>query len=124
MTYFYVTDICTSDIYPFFKFVYWRSILKFMSFFKFSNRCQILKCMAVSHFFKLMSLMYALTLVNKSAIDLRIWKGHRFENTVSKHSSIKDGPDYDIFLQMAIHSPLLYLKILITLYADNIVFMS
>jgi hypothetical protein len=42
MTYFYVTDICTSDIYPFFKFVYWRSILKFMSFFKFC--CNSFNC--------------------------------------------------------------------------------
>ena len=43
---------------------------------------QILKSMALSHFLKLMSLAYALTLTNKSAIDLRIWKGHRFENTL------------------------------------------
>jgi len=32
------------------------------------------------------SLTYALTLTNKSAIDLRIWKGRRFENTlISDH---------------------------------------
>jgi hypothetical protein len=45
-------DICTSDICPFF-----------------SNRGPMT------------SLTYALTLTNKSAIDLRIWKGCRFENT-------------------------------------------
>ena len=54
--------------------------LRSMSFF------QILKSMADSQFFKstsTMSLIYPLTLVtltNKSAIDLRILKGCRFEN--------------------------------------------
>ena len=50
-------------------------ILKSTSFFKFSNRHSILKST---------SLTYALTLIltNKSAIDLKIWKGRQFENTL------------------------------------------
>ena len=69
----------------FFKFSNRRPNLKSMSFFNFSNRRPILKSMAISHFSNrrpMTSLMYALTLTNKSTIDLRIWKGHRFENTL------------------------------------------
>ena len=55
MSDFYVVDICP--------------------FFEFSNRHPILKSMVVSHFLKL-------TLTNESAIDLRIWTGNRFENTL------------------------------------------
>jgi hypothetical protein len=39
----------------------------------------------------MISLTYALTLTNKSAIDLRICKGHRFENT-----STSIGPWFEI----------------------------
>ena len=35
------------------------------------------------------SLTYALTLTNKSAIDLRIWKGHQFENTLKSDHDLK-----------------------------------
>ena len=47
-----------------------------MSFFQFSYRRSILKSMAVSHFPNRRPMTYALilTLTNKSAIDLRIWK--------------------------------------------------
>ena len=79
MSDFYITDICTSDLCPFFNFSNRHPILKSMSFFKSS---------AVSHFLKSTSndvTVYALTLIlppainltNKSAIDLRIWKGRR-----------------------------------------------
>ena len=62
MSDFYVTDICTSDLCPFLKF---------------SNQCPMT------------SLTYALTLTNKSAIDLRIWKGHQFENTLKSDHDLK-----------------------------------
>jgi hypothetical protein len=44
---------------------------------KFLNLWQFL---TFSNWHPMMSLMYALILTNKSAIDLRIWKGWRFEN--------------------------------------------
>ena len=57
-------------------------ILKSISFFEFSNWCPILKSMAVSHFLKSKSNdvtdvcpNVTLTLTNKLAIDLKIWKG-------------------------------------------------
>ena len=53
-------DICTSDLYPFF-----------------SNRGPMT------------SLTYALTLTSKSAIDLRIWKGCRFENTLKSDCDLR-----------------------------------
>jgi len=73
----------------FFKFSNQRPILKSMFFFKFSNRRPILKSMAVSYFLKLTSLMYALT--NKSAIDLRIWKGCWFEIMTSVDVDLRSG---------------------------------
>jgi hypothetical protein len=79
-----VTDICTSDLCPFFKFSNRPPILKSMSFLNFSNRRPILKSMAISHFSNrrpMTSLTYALTLTNKSTIDLRIlnqWWTHYF----------------------------------------------
>jgi hypothetical protein len=65
-----------------------------MSLFKFSNRPQILKSMAISHYFKSMSndvtdVCLNLTLNNKSAIDLRIWKGCRFENTLKSDRDLR-----------------------------------
>jgi hypothetical protein len=60
------------------------SLQFFHGFWVASNRRPILKSMAISHFSNrrpMTSLTYALTLTNKSTIDLRIWKGHRFENT-------------------------------------------
>jgi hypothetical protein len=64
-------------------------ISQHLSFFKFLNRRLF---MAVSHLSNrrpMMSLTYALTiaLTNKSVIDLRIWKGRLFENT------LKSAPD-------------------------------
>ena len=48
-----VTDICTSDLCPFFKFSNWCPILKSMSLFKFSNRHPPFhKPMTVSHILK------------------------------------------------------------------------
>jgi hypothetical protein len=75
MSDFYVIDICTYLCY----------------FFKFSNRRPIVKSMVVSHFLKLTSLMYSptLTLTNKSAIDLSIWKGPRFENTFKSDCDLR-----------------------------------
>ena len=35
------------------------------------------------------SLSYSLNLTNKSAIDLKIWKGHRFENTLKSVSDLR-----------------------------------
>ena len=73
------SDTCTSDLCPFFKFSNQHSILKSMSFFKFPNQRPILYGrFSLSHPMK--SLMYSLTLINKSAIDFRIWKRCRFEN--------------------------------------------
>jgi hypothetical protein len=72
MSDFYVTDICTSDPCPFFKF---------------SNRHPIPKSMTVSHFLK--STSNALTLTNKSAIDLRICKGYRFGNILKSDSDLR-----------------------------------
>ena len=50
MSEFYVINICTSNLCPFFKFSYRSPILKSMSFFKFSNQHPILKYVTVSHF--------------------------------------------------------------------------
>ena len=74
MSNYYVRDICTSDLCPFLKFSNRHPILKNLCFFfKFSNWCPILISMDISHFLKLMSLTYALTLTltNKSTIDLK-----------------------------------------------------
>jgi hypothetical protein len=49
-----------------------------MSFFKFSNRWPFL---TFSNQHLMTSLTYALTLTHKSAINLRIWKRCRFNNT-------------------------------------------
>jgi hypothetical protein len=51
-----------------------------MSFFKFSNRHPILKSMVISHL---------LTITNKSAIDLSIWKGCQFENTLKSDGDLR-----------------------------------
>ena len=56
------------------KHLYHRS----MSFFKFSNLWPFL---TFSNRCPMMSLTYSLTLTNKSALDLRIWKWRRFEIT-------------------------------------------
>jgi hypothetical protein len=71
MSHFYITD-CTSDLYPFLRFSNRSPMFSNLwPFLTFSNRCPMT------------SLKYALTLniTNKSAIDLRIRKGCRFENT-------------------------------------------
>jgi hypothetical protein len=44
---------------------------------RFSGRCPIT------------SLMYALILTNNSTIDLRIWKGHRFENNLKLNRDLR-----------------------------------
>ena len=80
MSDFYVTDICTSDLYPFFKFSNRHKFSNLCPFsnsqigFQFSNLWQFL---TFSNRRSMMSLTYAgtLTLTNKSALDLRIWKG-------------------------------------------------
>ena len=79
MSDFYVTDICTSDLS-------FSQILKSMSFIKFSNLWPLL---TFSNQCPMTSLTYALTLTNKSAIDLRIWKGHQFENTLKSDHDLK-----------------------------------
>ena len=81
----------------FFKFSNWPPIFKSMFFFKFSNRRPILKSLVVFHFLKstsndvIMSLDYTLilTLANTSAIDLIIWKGCRFENTLKSNRDLR-----------------------------------
>ena len=65
------------------RYMSFFQILKSMSILKFTNRRPILKSIAVSHFLKSTSNdVDALiqTLTNKSAIDLKIWKGGQFEN--------------------------------------------
>ena len=79
MSEFYVTDICTSELSPFFKF---SNLCRFSNSqigIQFSNLWRVL---TLSNRRPMMSLTYALT--NKSAIDLRIWKGHRFENNLNR----------------------------------------
>ena len=77
----------------FFKFSNRYPILKSTSFFKFSNWHPILKSMAASHFVKSTSKdvtdLYALTLTNKLAIDMRIWKGLRYENTLKSDRDLR-----------------------------------
>ena len=62
--------------------------LKSMSFFKFSN---LLPFLTFSNRCLMTSLMYALTLIltNKLAIDLRIWKGCQFENTLKSDRDLR-----------------------------------
>ena len=74
MSNFYLTEIFTLDLCPFFKF---------------SNRHPILKSMTISHFLKLTLFTYALTITNKTAIDLIIWKGWRFENTLKLEHDLR-----------------------------------
>ena len=71
-----------SQIYVLFQ------ILKSMSFFKFSN---LLPFLTFSNRCLMTSLMYALTLIltNKLAIDLRIWKGCQFENTLKSDRDLR-----------------------------------
>jgi hypothetical protein len=63
-----------------------------MSFFL--NSQIRVQSIAVSHFsnrHSMTSLTYylTLTLTNKSATDLRIWKGHRFENTLKSDRDLR-----------------------------------
>jgi len=57
-----------------------------LSFLKFSNLWPFL---TFSNQRPMTSLSYALNLTNKSAIDLKIWKGHRFENTLKSVSDLR-----------------------------------
>ena len=50
---------------------------------------QILKSMAVSHFLKSLTYAQIVTLTIKSAIDLRIWKGRCFENTLRSDCDLR-----------------------------------
>jgi hypothetical protein len=70
------------------RHLYLRS-MSFYSNFQIYVLYLILKSMAVSHFLKSTSLTYPHT--NKSAIDLRIWKRHRFENT------LKSNPGFTVY---------------------------
>jgi hypothetical protein len=79
------TDICTSDLCPFFIFSNRHSILKFRSFIKFSNRHPILKSMAISHFFNSTADDVTDVCPHPNQLNLpQIWefgKDVRFENT-------------------------------------------
>jgi hypothetical protein len=81
MSEFYVTDICTSELSPFFKFSNLCPFSNSQIGIQFSNLWWFL---TLSNRRPMMLLTYALTLTNKSAIDLRIWKGHRFENNLNR----------------------------------------
>ena len=52
-------------------------IVKSKIYSRFSGRCPIT------------SLTYALILTNNSTIDLRIWKGHRFENNLKLNRDLR-----------------------------------
>ena len=69
MSNFYVTDICTSGLCPFSNSQIGVQLSNLWPFLTFAN------------WRPMTSLTYALTLTltNKSAIDLRIWKGRQFE---------------------------------------------
>jgi hypothetical protein len=62
--------------------------LKSMFFFKFSN---LLPFLTFSNRCLMTSLMYAFTLIltNKLTIDLRIWKGCQFENTLKSDRDLR-----------------------------------
>ena len=71
---FYFTYICPSDLCPFSNSQIGVQFLNLWPFLTFSNRRPIFKSMTVSHFLKSTFNASTLTLINKSAIDLRIWK--------------------------------------------------
>jgi hypothetical protein len=102
----------------FVKFLFRRPILKSMSFVKFSNQCplsnsyfgvqfsnlchlsnsqidvqfsNLLSFLPFSNWRQMPSLTYAitLTLTNKSHIDLRNWKGRRFENALKSYRDLR-----------------------------------
>jgi hypothetical protein len=94
---FYVTDICTSNL---------------CLFLKFSNRRPILKSMTISHFLNYKPTSNdAINLTNKSTIDLRIWEGRRFENTLKSDLDLRQwrerisiwGVDADLSLSYILH---------------------
>ena len=75
---FYFTYICSSDLCPFSNSQIGVQFLNLWPFLTFLNRRPIFKSMTVSQFlkstFNASTLTLTLTLINKSAIDLRIWK--------------------------------------------------
>ena len=82
MSILYVTDICTPDLCPLFKFSKGHPILKYRNVCPFSNS-QI--CIQFSNLWAFLTfsnqnpmtpLTKVLTLTNKLTIDLRNWKGH------------------------------------------------
>jgi len=83
MSDFYITDICTSDQCPFFKFSNQCLSSNSQTDDQFSNLCPFL---TFSNRHPMASLTYALTLTNKSVLDLIIWKGCWFENTLKSDS--------------------------------------
>ena len=60
--------------------------IRSMSFLKFSN---LWPFFTFSNQLPMMSLRYTLTLANTSAIDLRIWKGRWFENTLKLNRDLR-----------------------------------
>jgi hypothetical protein len=86
MSDFYVTDICTSELCPFLKFSNLCPLSNSQIGIQFSNLWPLL---TFSNQCPMTSLTYDLTLTNKSAIDLRIWKGHQFENTLKSDHDLK-----------------------------------
>ena len=69
MSDFYFTDICTSDLCPFFKF----------------SNLNPNKVTAHTDLHSEKDVDYS----NKSAIDLRIWKGHQLENTFKSDHDLR-----------------------------------
>ena len=75
---FYVTDICTSDLCPFLK------ILKSASNSQIYDHFSLSQLQTTSN-----DATDALNLTNKSTIDLRIWEGRRFENTLKSDLDLR-----------------------------------
>ena len=69
--------ICNSDLCPFSNFLIGVQFSNLWLFLTVSNR------------YPITSLRYALTLTSKSAIDLRIWKGRIFQNTLKSGRDLR-----------------------------------
>jgi hypothetical protein len=86
MSNFYITDICTSDLC--WVFLILKSVSNSEIYVLFSNSqigvqfWNLWRFLTFSNQRPMTSLTYSLNLTNQLAIDLRIWKGHRFGNAL------------------------------------------
>ena len=87
MSDFYFTDICTSDLCPFFKCLNLCPFSNYEISIQFSNLWQFL---TFSNRHTMASLTSALTLTN-TIIDLRLWKGVWFEIMTSVDVDLRNG---------------------------------